>query len=111
MVGLTHVGSGLPVCALNCPVVPLTLRQHKQKSSPLHPLQGDTESPPPPKKKPHTGGAPDIPLIQESGMLEVNSLIKTIQNPNFAEWQSSGGGGEKKKTTQPAMGKMVVEQR
>lgn len=76
---------------------------------PLHPLQGDTEFPPSKKKEPHTGGAPETPLIQESGMLEVNSLIKTIQNPNFAEWQF-GEGGEKK-TTQPAMGKMVVEQR
>ena len=37
--------------------------------------------------------------LREFGTWEVNSLIKTVQNPNFAEWQF---GGEKKN---PAMGK------
>lgn len=31
--------------------------------------------------------------LREFGTWEVNSLIKTIQNPNFAEWQF---GGKKK---------------
>lgn len=38
--------------------------------------------------------------LRELGTREVNSLIETVQNPNFAEWQF---GGKKKKT--PAMGK------
>ena len=40
----------------------------------------------------------------EFGTWEVNSLIKTVQNPNFAEWQFGG----KKKTL--SNGKMLVMQ-
>lgn len=49
--------------------------------------------------------APQEPLtLGEFGTWEVNSLIKTVQNPNFAEWQFGG----KKKT--PSNGKMLVMQ-
>lgn len=41
--------------------------------------------------------------LREFGTWEVNSLIKTIQNPNFAEWQFGG-----KKTL--SNGKMLVMQ-
>lgn len=42
------------------------------------------------------------PRLREFGTWEVNSLIKTVQNPNFAEWQF---GGKK-----PSNGKMLVMQ-
>lgn len=42
-------------------------------------------------------------ILREFGTWEVNSLIKTVQNPNFAEWQF---GGKRK----PSNGKMLVMQ-
>lgn len=49
--------------------------------------------------------SPGAPALQEPGTWEVNSLIKTVQNLNFAEWQSGGGAGRK-----PGNGKMLVMQ-
>lgn len=51
-----------------------------------------------PSKRPQPRPRPLEPLLLgEFGTWEVNSLIKTVQNPNFAEWQF---GGKKKKTQQ-----------
>lgn len=55
------------------------------------------------KPSPAQAKSPGSLTHREFGTWEVNSLIKTVQNPNFAEWQF---GGEKK----PSNGKMLVMQ-